>query len=239
MIYDQSNAFLQDRLNSFHRWLNLFILLLFQSASIIHGGVSHHHSQHLKTEEEFLLNLAPFSSRFMVLASRHSHNCFRLWEFFSPIRSNSWVFSVWFSEGHHFKRFLRSKFSALFSNYSKLMSLRSSPYSSGASFMYSLISSWSLRSRVSNSLKYLHSFSNSYRWFTPLLRSFSILAVVRSRFLFLRYHINLFVVSILPVVRWRPSQVCAISILIFSTRISSMQNPLRVINLNWWSLSIM
>ena len=78
-----------------------------------------------------------------------SHNCFRLWEFFSPIRSNSWVFSVWFSEGHHFRRFLRSKFSASFSNYSKLMSLRSSPYSSGASFKYPLISSWSFRSHVS------------------------------------------------------------------------------------------
>ena len=80
-----------------------------------------------------------------------SHNCFRLWEFFSPIRSNSRVFSVWFSEGHHFRRFLRSKFSASFSNYSKLMSLRSSPYSSGASFKYPLISSWSLRSHVSKS----------------------------------------------------------------------------------------
>src|SRR3954470_9258140 len=42
-----------------------------RSISTIHGGVSHHHSQHLKTEEEFLLNLAPFSSRFMVLASCH------------------------------------------------------------------------------------------------------------------------------------------------------------------------
>ena len=158
---------------------------------------------------------------------------------FIPIRSISWVvFVSWSSKGHHFRRFLRSKFSASFSNYSKLMSLRSSPYSSGASFKYSLISSWSLRSLVSNSLKYLHSFSNSYRWFTPLLRSFSILAVVRSRFLFLRYHINLFVVSILPVVRWRPSLVCAISILILSTRISSMQDPLLVINLNWWRIRI-
>src|SRR3954467_15933937 len=42
-----------------------------RSISTVHGGVSHHHSQHLKTEEEFLLNLAPFSSRFMVLASCH------------------------------------------------------------------------------------------------------------------------------------------------------------------------
>ena len=39
--------------------------------------------------------------------------------------------------------------------------------------------------------------------------------------------------QILPVVPSRPSQVCAISILILSTRISSMPNPLLVINLNW------
>ena len=44
------------------------------------------------------------------------------------------VFISWSSKGHHLSRFLRSKFSASFSNYSKLMSLRSSPYSSGASF---------------------------------------------------------------------------------------------------------
>ena len=59
------------------------------------------------------------------------------------------VFISWSSKGHHFRRFLRSKFSASFSHYSKLMSLCSSPYSSGASFKYSLISSWSLRSLVS------------------------------------------------------------------------------------------
>ena len=41
------------------------------SISTIHGGVSHRHSQHLKTEEVFPLNLAPFSSRFMVLAWCH------------------------------------------------------------------------------------------------------------------------------------------------------------------------
>ena len=41
-----------------------------------------------------------------------------------------------------------------------------------------------------------------------------------------------------PVIRWRPSQVCSISILILSTRISSMPNPLLVINLYWWRMSI-
>ena len=59
------------------------------------------------------------------------------------------VFISWSSKGHHFRRFLRSKFSASFSNYSKLMSLCSSPYSPSASFKYPLVSSWSIRSHVS------------------------------------------------------------------------------------------
>src|SRR4051812_32446792 len=54
-----------------HRWFNLSNFS-FRSASTIHGGVSPHHFQHLKTEEEFLFNLAPFSSRFIVLACFHS-----------------------------------------------------------------------------------------------------------------------------------------------------------------------
>ena len=58
-----------------------------------------------------------------------------------------------------------------------------------------------------NSVKYLYSFSNSSRWIAPLLLSFQILTVVRSRVLFLGYHINLFVVLILLVVHWRPSHV--------------------------------
>ena len=70
------------------------------------------------------------------------------------------------------------------------------------------------------------------------VRSFSILMVVRSRFHFLRYHINSFVVSIPSVVPSIPSQACAISILILFTRISSMPNPLVVINLNWWRIRI-
>ena len=62
--------------------------------------------------------------------------------------------------------------------------------------------------------------------------------VLCSRFLFLCVHINLFVVSILPVVRWKPSHVCAISILTLSTRISSIPNPLLVINWNLWRIRI-
>ena len=45
--------------------------LSFRSISTIHGGVSRRNSQILKTEEEFSLNLAPFSSRFVVLVQGH------------------------------------------------------------------------------------------------------------------------------------------------------------------------
>ena len=126
-----------------------------------------------------------------------SHNCFSIVRIlFLPIRSISWVvFISWSSKGHHFRNFLRSKFSVSFSNYSKLMSLRSSPYSPGASFKWSLISRDLFILMYLNPLKYLHSFSNSSRWIVPLLHSFSILMVVSSRFLFLRYHINSFVLS--------------------------------------------
>ena len=117
-----------------------------------------------------------------------------------------------------------------------------SPHSSnhtGASLKYSLISSWSLRSLVSNSLKYLHSFSNSYRWFTPLLRSFfnSYGGSFKISLPLLSYQfIHCF--QIPPVVPSIPSQVCAISLLILSMRLSSMPNPLLVINLIWWRISI-
>ena len=99
-----------------------------------------------------------------------SHNCFRLWEFFSPIRSNSGDFSVWFSEGHHFG-FIHSQLSALVLDFS------------GASLKYSLVSSWSLRSLVS---KFSQVSSFIFKFFPGVslsfLRSFSILTVVFSRF---------------------------------------------------------
>ena len=67
-----SQMFFQDQFEIiFHCWLNN--LVFFHSPGVshtIHGG-SHLHSQHLKTEEEFLFNLALFSSRFMVLACCH------------------------------------------------------------------------------------------------------------------------------------------------------------------------
>ena len=66
----QSNVFLQDLSKSFHRWFNISNFSS-QSISTIHGGVSHRNSQILKTEEEFSLNLAPFSLRFVVLVQGH------------------------------------------------------------------------------------------------------------------------------------------------------------------------
>ena len=88
------------------------------------------------------------------------------------------VFPSWSSGGHLFGIFLRSKFSDSSSNYSISVPLRSSQYSSGASFKYSSISSRPLHSVVSNSLKYLRACSNSYRRFFfsfPFPRSFSFL----------------------------------------------------------------
>ena len=64
-----------------------------------------------------------------------------------------------------------------------------------------------------NSLMYVRSFANPYRWFILLIHSLFNSYGGSSRILFRCYHINSFVVPIIPVVRWRPSQVCAISIL--------------------------
>ena len=50
---------------------SIFPFFLFRSDSTIHDGVSRRHSRILKTGEEFLFNLAPFSSRFVILACCH------------------------------------------------------------------------------------------------------------------------------------------------------------------------
>lgn len=110
----------------------------------------------------------------------------------------------------------------------------------GASCKYSLVSSWSLHSLVSKFPQVSTSFSNSsrcffifssfifqfLRWF---VQDFSSLVIISIHLLFQSYRriVEDF------------SQVCAISILILSTRISSMPNPLLVINLNWWRIRVM
>ena len=67
----------------------------------MHGG-SHHHSQHVKTEEEFLLNLAPFSSRFMVLACCHPLIIvFDYENSFHPSGAFHELYPFLSSEGHH------------------------------------------------------------------------------------------------------------------------------------------
>ena len=116
---------------------------IFRSASIIHGGVSRRHSRILKTEEEFLFNLAPSSSRFVILASSH------------PLVIVL-IVKILFTHPEIFK---------------SLLSL--------------IIRSPSIQ---------IYSFSVcSYH--SPIL------PVLRSRFLFLCYCIDPFVISILPVVR--------------------------------------
>ena len=136
-----------------------------------------------------------------------SHNCFRLWEFFSPIRSNSRVFSAWLSGVHQF-RFIHSQLLALVL---KILPVHHSSI---------LLSTRDLFVHLYlNPLKYLLLFSYSSRCFFIFLRSFpiltvaiqdffflaiifiyslSILTVISLRVLFLGYHINSFVVSIPP-----------------------------------------
>ena len=69
-----------------------------------------------------------------------SHNCFRLWEFFSTIRCISGVAS-----------FLDNPYTIISEYYSFSTFNYHSPNFTGASFKYPLISSWSLRSHVSKS----------------------------------------------------------------------------------------
>ena len=98
-----------------------------------------------------------------------------------------------------------------------------SPNLTGASFKSPLISSWSLHSHVSKSpqvssfisqilpgeLCFFYFHFQFLQWF---VQDFSSLVIISIHSLFPNP----------PVVRWRPSQVCVISLLILSTRISSM-----------------
>ena len=149
MNYHQSYVFLQDLSNSFHHWFNL---------SNFHPGVS---QQFMVVFLIVILNIWRPKKNFSWILVRSLEDS---WFLLVAILSNCFqsrnsflthpeyfrvVLISWSSKGHHFRRFLRSKFSASFSNYSKLMSLCSSPYSPGASFKYPLVSSWSIRSHVS------------------------------------------------------------------------------------------
>ena len=108
----------------------------------IHGGVSHRHSQHLKTKEEFSSKSYTFSQRFVILAWCHPLIIvFDCENSFLTIRSISWVVSISFLRRPSCHN---SSFSAC--------SYRS-PNLTGASFKYPLISSCSLRSHVSKSLQ--------------------------------------------------------------------------------------
>ena len=157
-----------------------------------------------------------------------SHNCFRLWEFFSTIRRISGVAS-----------FLDNP-NAIISEYYSFSTFNSfSPNLTGASFKYPLISSCSIRSHVSKSPQV----SSFIFQFFPVNCAFATfifnsyggsfkISLPSLSYQFIRFF------QIPPVVPSIPSQVYAISLLILSTRISSMPNPLLVINLNWWRIRI-
>ena len=138
----------------------------------------------VNTGEEFLLNLGPFSWRFMVLASCYPRNCFDCDNSFLTIRSISWVVSISFLRRPSCHN---SSFSAC--------SYRS-PNLTGASFKYPLISSWSLRSHVSKSPQvssFVFQFFPVNCAFVTFI--FQFLRWFVQEFSFLGYHINSFVVS--------------------------------------------
>ena len=76
--------------------------------------MSRRHSQILKTEEEFYLHILSVLSEIRDSSLIPSpHNCFWLWEFFSPIRSNSRVFSVCYPESINSGLFVLSYHSSI------------------------------------------------------------------------------------------------------------------------------
>ena len=153
-----------------------------------------------------------------------SHNYFRMWVFFSPIRSNSRVFSDWFSIAHHL-RIIHSSFQLSLSKSYRCIALVFSNQLVISSF--SCIKSSQVSSIFPVNCAFAMVFFNSFDG------SFKISLSSLSYQFF-----HSFVVSTPPVIPSRPSQVYAISLLILSTRISSMPNPLFVINLNWWRIRI-
>ena len=101
MSYHQSNAFSKI----FHI---LFIigstfLIYIPEYLKIYGGVSCHHSQHLKTKEEFSSKSYPFSQRFVVLAWCHPLIIvFDCENSFHPSGAMQESFQFDSSKGHHF-----------------------------------------------------------------------------------------------------------------------------------------
>ena len=146
---------------------------------------------------------------------------------FLPIQSMSGVvFSFFSSKAIVPEEFFVLTFQLSLSNYP------------GASFKCSLISLWSLCPFASKSPQaYL------IVYFFPVIHS---LPSVIFEFLwwFIQDSFSLFIISIhsffpiLPVVHKDFLKICATFPLIFSRRISSMKNPLLVINLIWWRISI-
>ena len=142
------------------------------SISIIHDGVSRHHSQLLETEEDF--SSISCSILFKIHGSSlmpSFHNCFDCENSFHPSGAFHELFSIsllWrpFYKYYSFQLSARIFQILLVHHSSILLSARDR-------FVLMYL----------NPLKYLRSFSNSFRWFVPLLLSFSILTVVHSRFL--------------------------------------------------------
>ena len=136
--------------NHFHCWLNLFGFFSFSRSISVILVVFLVVSRRLK--KSFSSKSCPFSRRFVLLASYYPIKLFLVMQilFIHPEHFRSCFLSR-SSGGHLFGRFLHSKFSDSFSNYSISVPFRSTQYSPSASFKYSSISSRSLRSFASKS----------------------------------------------------------------------------------------
>ena len=146
---------------------------------------------------------------------------------FQPSDAFHELFPFLSSEGHH-----------VIMSHSQLSLLSSKSYRWIVQ-VYSLVSSWFLRSHVSKSPQvssfvfqlfpvncaFASFIFNSYGGSFKIPFSFVIISIIPS---FQSYQ---WIVEDFP-------QVYTISLLIHSTRISSMPNPLLVINLNWWRINI-
>ena len=180
----QSNVFLQDHSIFFRRWFNLYN---FHSECLNNSWWCFSSSfSDFEDRRRFSLNLAPFSSRFMALASCHPLIIVSVVRIsFHPSGAFQGYFQFDYPESIISEDLFILSFQLSFSkSYRCIVQISSNQF---------MISSFHL---YLNSFKYLRSFSNSSRCFAIFSLFVSILTVVHSRFLFLRYHINSFVVLI-------------------------------------------
>ena len=145
MNFHQSDVLLQDLSNSFHRWLNLFVLILPEFLNNSWWCFSSSFSEIWRLKKSFTSISYPFSQRFVVLVQGHPLIIVLIAKilFLPPESIISDLFILSF----------QSSFSNL----------------TGASFKWSLISHDPFVLMYLDYLKYCHSFHNSY----PVIHPFT------------------------------------------------------------------